>query len=469
MQKEVEIAIIGAGTSGLNALSEVRKTDKSYVLINGGDLGTTCARVGCMPSKAFIQVADDYHRTRVFDRYGIVGQQNLALNQEDAMEHVRDLRDIFVDRVMGNSTDNMGDELINGYAQLVNPTTLQVGDLQIKAKRIVIATGSRPYVPESWQRFGDRILTTDDFFEQDALPETVAVIGMGVIGLELGQSLHRYGVKVTGIDQINRVAGLSDPVVNRTSIDILSREFPIWLGEPADIQAHDGKLKICAGDKSVLVDKVLVSMGRIPNLDRLGLEKLGISLNSEGLPPFNPNTMQIGDMPIFIAGDTTGDRPILHEASDEGRIAGYNASHDQILPFKRKPPLYITFCDPNIVTVGASWSELANRKDIAVGEMLFGPVGRALIMAKNKGVLRIYAEKDGGKLLGGAMIAPRGENLGHLLAWSLQQGLSVHDLLKMPYYHPVIEEALQAALYNLYNDLKPHPTPLRELDALVTD
>lgn len=466
MQRNVDIAIIGAGTSGLNALSEVRKTNKSYVLINGGDLGTTCARVGCMPSKAFIQVAEDYHRTSIFDRYGIMGQQDLTINQQDAMEHVRDLRDIFVDRVMGNSTDGMGDELIEGYAQFVSPDTLQVEDQQIKAKRIIIATGSRPHLPKSWQQFGERILTTDDFFEQNTLPETLAVIGMGVIGLELGQSLHRYGVNVTGIDQIDEIAGLSDPIVNHTSIDILSKEFPIWLGATAEIEKHDDKLKICAGDRSVLVDKVLISMGRIPNLDRLGLEKLGISPNSEGLPAFNPNTMQIADMPIFIAGDTTGDRPILHEAGDEGKIAGYNASHDQILPFKRKTPLHITFCDPNIVTVGTAWSELAHREDIAVGEMRLGPVGRALIMSKNKGVIRTYAEKGSGKLLGGAMIAPRGENLGHLLAWSIQQGLSAHDLLKMPYYHPVIEEALQAALYDLHKYLTPKPTPLRELDVL---
>ncbi len=469
MQRNVDIAIIGAGTSGLNALSEVRKTGKSYVLINGGELGTTCARVGCMPSKAFIQVAEDYHRTNVFDRYGIEGQQDLTINQQEAMEHVRDLRDIFVDRVMGNSTDEMGNELIEGYAQFLNPNVLQVGNELIGAKSFVIATGSRPRIPESWQRFGDRILTTDDFFELDTLPKTLAVVGMGAIGLELGQALHRYGVKVTGIDQISQIAGLSDPVVNRTSIDILGSEFPIWLGAAAHIQEQDGKLKISAGEKTTFVDKVLVSVGRIPNLDRLGLDKLGISLDSEGLPPFNPNTMQITGRPIFIAGDTTGDRPILHEAGDEGKIAGYNASHDEILPFKRKPALTITFCDPNIVTVGTPWSELAERADIAVGEMRFGPVGRALIMAKNKGIMRLYAEKTSGKLLGGAMIAPRGENLGHLLAWSLQQSLSVHDLLKMPFYHPVIEEALQAALYDLWQDLEPHTTPLRELDVLRED
>ena len=210
----------------------------------------------------------------------------------------------------------------------------------------------------------------------------------------------------------------------------------------------------------------MVSIGRRPNLDKLGLETLGVALNDHGVPLFNPNTMQIGDLPIFIAGDTTGERAILHEAGDEGKIAGYNASHDEILAFKRKTPLAITFCDPNIVAVGTPWSELQEEAGIAVGEMRFGPVGRALIMAKNKGILRLYAEKASGKLLGAAMIAPRGENLGHLLAWSIQQELTVFDLLKMPYYHPVIEEALQATLYDLVDKVDPQPAPLKELDTL---
>lgn len=466
VEKTVDVAIIGAGTSGLNALSQVRKTGKSFVLINGGDLGTTCARVGCMPSKAFIQIAEDYHRLSVFDRYGTEGHQNLSFNPEQVMEHVRDLRDIFVDRVMGGSTDEMGDELIEGYARFIAPDVLKVDDTLIRARKIVIATGSRPHIPDPWRRFGDRILTTDDFFEQESFPDSLAVIGMGAIGLELGQALRRYGHQVTGIDQLDSIAGLSDPVVNQIAIEVIGKEFPLWLGASATIDEQGDQLLVSSGEQTVLVDKVLISAGRIPNLDKLGLEDLGIPLNQQGLPNFNPTTMQIADFPLFIAGDTTGDRPILHEAGNEGKIAGYNATHEPSLAFKRKPHFAITFCDPNIVTVGMSWLELADRDDIAVGEMRFGPVGRALIMAKNKGVLRIYAEKSSGKLLGAAMIAPRGENLGHLLAWSIQQGLTVFDLLKMPFYHPVIEEALQAALYNLLPKLDTHPEPLRELDLL---
>jgi len=451
MTRKVSVAIVGAGSGGLNALGQVARASKSFLLINGGHWGTTCARVGCMPSKALIQVAEDFHRRGLFDRHGITGDEHLDLDMEEAMEHVRDLRDIFVDRVMGSSTDNMPEKvLLEGFAEFITPTRLKVGDEEIEADKVVIATGSTPIVPEAWKAFGDRIMTSDEIFEQESFPESMAVIGLGVIGLELGQALSRFGVNITAIDQLQGLGGLSDPVAQKVALETLGKEFPIWLGAPAEISEGDnGKLKITAGENSVEVDKVLVSIGRSPNLAGLKLENLGVPLNAQGMPEYNRNTMQIADLPVFIAGDMTGDRPILHEAGDEGKIAGYNASHDEIQAFKRKPSLAITFCDPNITLVGQPWSELEGRDDVVVGEMRMGPVGRALIMGKNKGVIRVYAEKSCGKLLGAELVMAHGEHLGHLLAWSIQQGQTVFEILQMAFYHPVLEEALQAALNDL--------------------
>ena len=468
MERKVDVAIIGSGTAGLNAMGQTRRAGKSFVLINGGELGTTCARVGCMPSKAMIQIADDFARRRIFHRFGILGEDKLSLDAEHVMEHVQDTRDIFVDRVLAGSTDEMGDELIEGYAEFVDLHTLKVDDQIIKADRIVIATGSTPIVPEAWRQFGDRILTSDTIFEMETLPKSVAVIGLGVIGLELGQALCHLGVDVTGIDQLEVIAGLTDPAANQVAIDAIGQEFPLWLGASAGISEEGDMLRVSAGDKSVLVEKVLVSIGRKPNLERLGLEKLDIELNEAGIPVYNPNTMQIGDLPLFIAGDVNGERPILHEAGDEGRIAGYNASHDEIKAFRRKTPLGITFTEPNIVTVGESWETLKNRDDVATGEMPLGPVGRALIMARNKGIIRLYAEKSSGKMLGATLVSTRGEHLGHLLGWCIEQGLTVHDLLRMPFYHPTIEEGMQAALYNLRKAVDPQPAPLLELRELTS-
>lgn len=176
--------------------------------------------------------------------------------------------------------------------------------------------------------------------------------------------------------------------------------------------------------------------------------------------------MQVGDLPVFLAGDVTGERPLLHEAGDEGRIAGQNAVSDSVAAYKRKTPLSITFCDPNIVQVGQSYASLDLDK-AAVGEVQMAPVGRALIMAKNKGLIRVYADKKTGLMLGAEMVCIKAENLGHLLAWSIQQGLSVGELLQMPFYHPVIEEALQAALYDLYSKVEAkNPGPITEVRPL---
>ena len=468
-ERKVDVAIIGSGSAGLYALGKVRPSGKSFVLINGGELGTTCARVGCMPSKAVIQVAEDFYRRNVFNRYGIEGHEDMNLTIPEAMEYVQDLRDIFVERVLSNSTDKLPEEnFIEGYARFIDTDLLEIdtGEL-IRAENIIIATGSRPLVPRAWESFRDRIITTDEFFELEDLPTSIAVIGLGVIGLEIGQSLRRLGLEVTGIDQLATIGGLSDPEVARTAIDVFGKEMMLWLGHAAGVtEAGNGLLRVQAGERVVEVERVFASMGRMPNLDKLGLADIGLELDVRGIPVFDPGTMRIGDTGIYIAGDVTGERPLLHEAGDEGRIAGHNAISAEPVAFRRKTPLSITFCDPNIVVVGTRFVDL-DPASTATGQIQMGPVGRAMIMAKNRGLIRVYADKASGRLLGAEMACPKGENLGHLLAWCIQKEMTVGEILQMPFYHPVIEEALQAALYDLYGkvDAK-NVTPITELAPL---
>jgi dihydrolipoamide dehydrogenase len=465
-ERRIDVAIIGSGSAGLYALGKVRPSGKSFLLINGGELGTTCARVGCMPSKAVIQVAEDFHRRNVFNRYGVEGHEDMNLTIPEAMEYVQDLRDIFVERVLSNSTDKLPEEnLIEGYARFVETDLLEIDTGEhIRAESIIIATGSRPLVPRAWEPFRDRVITSDEFFELEDLPQSVAVVGLGVIGLEIGQSLRRLGLEVTGIDQLDTIGGLSDPEVSRTAIEAIGKEMPLWLGHAAEVtEADNGMLRVQAGEKVVEVERVFASMGRRPNLDKLGLADIGLELDARGIPVFDPGTMQIGNTRIFIAGDVTGERPLLHEAGDEGRIAGHNAISTEPMAFRRKTPLGITFCDPNIVVVGTRFADL-DPAGTVIGQVQMGPVGRAMIMGKNRGLIRVYADKASGRLLGAEMACPKGENLGHLLAWCIQQEMTVGETLQMPFYHPVIEEALQAALYDLYDkvDAK-NATPITEL------
>lgn len=452
MTREVDVAILGAGSAGLFALSQIKRETDNYVLINGGELGTTCSRVGCMPSKVLIQVAEDFHRKSIFDREGIDGGEELSVDVPASMEHVQDLRDVFVDKTLA-ITDEMDEHhFIDGYAKFVSNDTIEVNGEQIKAKSIIIATGSTPVIPAAWQSFADDIITTDNFFELEDLPASMAVIGLGSIGLEIGQASSRLGVQVTGVDQLTNIAKLADDKVNQMAVTVLAREFPLWLGQAANLEKVASGIQLTAGDNTVVVEKVLASLGRKPNLDNLNLAATDIVLDKNGVPIFDRLTMQIGELPIYIAGDVNVDRPILHEAGHEGRVAGYNAVHSPVAKFKRKVMLGITFCDPNIATIGAQLSEL-NENEIAIGEIQFGPVGRALIIGKNRGLLRLYVQKADGLLLGAAMCCVKGEHLAHLIAWSIQNGMTVFDMLKMPFYHPVIEEALQAALYSVLSEL----------------
>jgi dihydrolipoamide dehydrogenase len=465
-ERKIDVAIIGSGSAGLYALGKVRPSGKSFVLINGGELGTTCARVGCMPSKAVIQVAEDFYRRNVFNRYGIEGHEEMNLTIPEAMEYVQDLRDIFVERVLSHSTDKLPEEnFIEGYARFVETNLLEIDTGEfIRAEHIIIATGSRPLVPGAWESFRDRVITTDEFFELEDLPHSVAVIGLGVIGLEIGQSLRRMGLEVTGVDQLMTIGGLNDPEVARVAIEVLGKEMPLWLGHVAEVtEAENGMLRVQAGEQVVEVERVFASMGRIPNLDKLGLADIGIELDARGIPVFDSTTMRIANTPIYIAGDATGERPLLHEAGDEGRIAGHNVISTEPMAFRRKTPLSITFCDPNLVVVGKRFTDL-DPAVTAIGQIQMGPVGRAMIMAKNRGLIRVYADKATGRLLGAEMACPKGENLGHLLAWCIQKEMTVGEILQMPFYHPVIEEALQAALYDLYGkvDAK-NATPITEL------
>jgi len=452
MHRDVDVAILGAGTAGLHALSEVRRETDDFVVVDGGTLGTMCARVGCMPSKVLLQVADDFHRRRVIEEEGIAGGDALALDVGKAMEHVRALRDRFVSGVMANSINPLADKLIRDDAEFLEPDLLQAGDQRIRARTVVIATGSRPTIPKPWERFQDQILTTDTIFEQRELPERIAVLGLGAVGLELGQALSRMGVDVTGFDALARIGGIEDPEINRLAVELVGRDLSMHLGASAEIEQDGRRLQVTANGESALVDKLLVSVGRTPNLERLALDRLGIELDDRGMPPFDRETMQVADLPIFIAGDVDVDRAVLHEASHEGRVAGYNAVHEPPVRFRRRTQLGIAFCDPNICTVGETWDGLGDR-NVAVGEARFDS-GRAIVMLREEGLIRLYADKSSGTLLGAAMVAPRGEHLAHLLAWSIQRRMTVFDLLEMPFYHPVIEEILQGALADLAGKLE---------------
>ncbi len=442
MDKKVKIAIIGAGTAGLSAYKEASKYTKDILVIDKGPLGSTCARVGCMPSKVLIQAANFFYSRHHFSQQGIGGSDKLTIHIPDVLKYVRSMRDQFTKGVV-EYTKSLDQQFLCGEARFIAANTLKVGEQRITADTIIIANGSHSIIPKDWEAFGDKVLTSETIFEQNNLAANIGLIGAGSIGLEFGQSLSRLGISISAYNASPFIGGLSDPKVNEVAVNIFSKEFSLYLDEKATVVKENDHLNIQAS-KQTRVNQVIAAMGRAPNLEGLGLEDLDIKLDAQGIPEFDPTTMKIKDHSIYIAGDVDTVRPLLHEAADEGRIAAYNAAH-QIQCFERRILLRILFTEPNIAVVGKAYKAL-DEGSFVTGEIDFSDQGRAKIMCLNKGLLRVYADKKSGLLLGAELIAPGGEHLAHLLAWAMDMKLTAFDILQMPFYHPVIEEGLRTAL-----------------------
>lgn len=224
----------------------------------------------------------------------------------------------------------------------------------------------------------------------------------------------------------------------------LAREFPIHLGVSLSVGRTDLAANLSWDGRttgSKTVDYVLVATGRSPQLKELGLEHTGLELDEDGTPIFDRDTLQCSDSAIFIAGDADADRPVLHEASSEGAIAGRNAaSFPKVEPAKRGVPFAIMFTDPPTATLG----KLAD--DGVVGCASYADQGRAKVEARNAGLVHLYAEPAEGRLTGAAMVGPGIDHIAHLVAWAIERGETATKLLELPFYHPTFEEGLKSAL-----------------------
>lgn len=445
MSKDLDVIIIGAGTAGLTARREVAKKTDKYLVIHDGPTGTTCARVGCMPSKVLIQAANDFNRREVFAQLGIEGGEGLKLNGKKVMSHVRSLRDRFVKGVNKGMESWEETHMVKGKATFVNPHTVEVNGKEYRAKEIILGLGSRPVVPEAWKDYSSHLLTSDQIFEIEDLPKTLLVLGMGVIGVELGQTFSRLGAKVYAATIGKTIGGMRNPEVQDYASEHFQKEFEMSFEGAAPIEVLDnGNLLVDFKGEKIQVEKVLMAVGRRSNLDRVGLDKLGLDSNTK--PDFDKNTLRLKKYPnILIPGDVNGERPILHEAADEGVIAGKNVLSKEDHCFKRRTPMGITFTEPNIGFTGKHYDEL-DPKDYVTGEVSFEGQGRSIVKLKEKGLLKVYVSKKTHKILGAELMAPQGEHLLHLLAWAVTFELTVFEALKMPFYHPVIEEGLRTAL-----------------------
>lgn len=468
--REVEVAILGAGSAGLSALRQVTSMRCEGLLIEAGPFGTTCARVGCMPSKLLIAAADAAHEVERASTFGVeVDTGAVRVDGKAVMRRVQFERDRFVESVYRTVIEREQEgRLLRGRATIASEGVLHVAHLdgtstEVRYERLILAVGSRPMTPPPFRHLTDEVmLTNDSIFELEDLPESLFVVGLGVIGLELGQAMHRLGVRTTLVGKDGLLGPLHDEEMLEAATEIFKQELDLHTDYQLKeiIQREDGSgvdVRFVDSDgktREEFYEKVLMAAGRRSNIDKVGLDNLGIHPDEDGKYGINKGTLQLRDCPIFVAGDVNQFHPLLHEASDDGRIAGENAvKYPEVLAPRRRTKLSITFCDPQIAIIGHN-DDAFHGQDIASGSLDYQDQGRARVMAINRGMIKIYGDYESGCLLGGEFFCPRAEHMAHLLAWAIQSGLTVTDALAMPFYHPVLEEGFRTALRNLSVEIR---------------
>jgi dihydrolipoamide dehydrogenase len=268
-EREVDVAILGAGSAGMAAHAAATRQGVEALLIEGGEYGTTCARTGCMPSKLLLAAAECRHQVDQAGEFGL-RVAGVEVDRQAVMARVHRLRDDFVGSVLKVIKRIPEARRVRAAAKFIAPGRLQAGDETIVARAIVIATGSRPFVPPPFADLGDRLLTSDDIFELEQLPESVAVVGAGVIGLELGQALHRLGVRVRLFDRGERLGPAGDPAIEALATGLFLASLPCETGVVPEVEAVEADGVRLAWSRaggtraSERFEYVLVATGRRP-------------------------------------------------------------------------------------------------------------------------------------------------------------------------------------------------------------
>jgi len=455
-----DVIVIGCGTGGSKAAATAAAAGARVLAIEGGEqLGGLCILRGCMPTKTLLETAHRVHDLRDAERFGIrnaTGELDFGLQMERMRRLVARFR-----QAKENGIKNGGYELRWGRPRFVDRHTIELDGEKLSAKAFVLATGSRVSELPFPTGEGVDVRDSDDMFLLESPPDSVAVLGAGAVGLEFAQWLARMGTDVT---LMNR-----SPLLRRFDLEIgeeLARAFraemTVIVGTcPSEIVAGPGgkttvRYERDGKDHELHVDFVLNAVGRVPDLDGLGLEAIGLD---PGAGVAVDQRMRTPLDHVFAAGDAIGRRLILHEANLEGALAGKNAarvagvlggeieSYDPAIP-----AVEVIFTDPPFATVGSTAKDCETR-GIAYSDAVkrFAEQGRGIIMGAEYGMTRLLCEPGGGKILGCQILGPRADDLIHIPATVMSFGGTAKQMHAVPWYHPTLAEAFIELTRTLVN------------------
>ncbi len=443
-----DVIVIGAGPAGYVCAIRLAQLGKKVTVIDSDELGGVCLNRGCIPSKALIYASTLFEKIQHAKDIG-VEVSGAKINMKKLIEWKNSVVKTLTGGV-GSLLKANGCEIIQGYAEFISPTELEVKGSKTKQifqfNQVVVATGSRPTTIPGFEIDQKQILDSTGALEQTSIPKTLLCVGGGYIGLELGTFFAKIGTKVTVVEAAPSLLGVVDPVlVKVVEKGLKKRGVELKIGtKVTGAKKKKTGVDVSFDNGSGTYEKVLVTVGRKPNSDRLGLDKAGIKLDSHGF--ISVNAQRMSNIPtIYAIGDIAGQPLLAHKGSKEGIVAAEVIAGKRTVYDVACIPAVI-FTDPEIATVGLSEKE-AKEKGIAVdiGMFPFAANGRALSVCETDGFVKMIADQKTGQLLGCHIVGPEASNLIAEATLAIEMGAHVEDLALTVHAHPTLPESIMEA------------------------
>ncbi len=444
---DYDVVIIGGGSAGYAAARTAREGQAKVAIVDHGPLGGLCILRGCMPTKTILRSSDLMALQRRSSEFGLLPVQAKA-----DLAAINDRKN----RIIGEFTkyrveqlQDPGFTLFEDAAAFLSPNELQVGTQTLRAKNFIIATGSKisefpvPGLKEAGA------LTSDDVLEMRAAPKSLIVLGAGPVAVELAQFFTRIGVKVSLIQRSHQILSGGDEDLARVVEARLREEgMDVYTGTRILGVSKEGNDRVLrflheTQEKTVRAEHILQALGRRPNTDGLNLESAGVATHMGKIVV--DSEMRTGQPHIFAVGDVNGLHEIVHIAIEQGEIAAHNAVFPDQPARKMDDRLKasVVFTDPAVASVGLSEKECrAGDISYLVASYPFNDHGKSICMGETHGHVKILCQPKTGKILGAHIVGPEAGELIHQLITAMYFNGTVHDLLKIPHYHPTLSEII---------------------------
>lgn len=449
---QADVVVIGAGPAGYVCAIRLAQNGKKVTVIDKAEVGGVCLNRGCIPSKALIYAGTLYEKMSHAATMGIE-----VSGVKVKMPKLIEWKNGVVNKLtsgIGQLLKANGCTVISGDAKFTGPKTLEVttskGKETLSFNHCVIATGSRPTEINGFKVDQETILDSTGALDLKAVPKSILCIGGGYIGLELGTFYAKLGTEVTVVEAADRLLTLVEPEISQLlTKKLTTRGVKVLtqtkvMGSKITKQGVEVTLSDGKGEKKIVVEKVLVTVGRTPNSGGIGLEKAGVKVDTKGFISVDPSRRT--NVPhIYAIGDIAGQPMLAHKGSKEGLVAADAIAGKKTVYDVVAMPAVI-FTDPEIATVGLSEAEArAKSSDLKVGVFPFAANGRALSVAEPDGFVKMIGDGKTGRLLGVHIIGAEASNLISEAALAIEMGATVEDIALTVHPHPTLPETLMEA------------------------